>query len=149
MLDTLTSILYKARALHQDTAVEAYANEGTERLVVELNTEGQLFEKGQDENGALLDNIGGDYATSTKLYKRQQGQPVDRVTLKDTGEFYRSFTAQVQYNGDIVIEANTVKDGKDLQERWGRGILGLTKESKEVLQTTIKDDIIRAVRQIL
>lgn len=149
MLDVLTNILLKARSLNQDTAVEAYANEKTETLVVELNTEGQLFELGQDENGALLENIGGDYATRTKLYKRQQGQPIDRVTLKDTGEFYRSFTAQVQYNGDIVIEANTIKDGKDLQERWGKGILGLNKQSKEVIQNEVRNDIIRTVREIL
>ena len=138
-----------ARSLNQDTAVKAFDNESTTNMVVELNTEGQLFELGQDESGALLENIGGDYATKTKLYKRQQGQPIDRVTLKDTGEFYRSFRAEVQYNGDIIITANTIKEGEDLQQRWGKGILGLNKQSKEKLQNEIRDDIIREVRQIL
>ena len=138
-----------ARSLNQDTAVKAFDNESTTNMVVELNTEGQLFELGQDESGELLENIGGDYATKTKLYKRQQGQPIDRVTLKDTGEFYRSFRAEVQYNGDIIITANTIKEGEDLQQRWGKGILGLNKQSKEKLQNEIRDDIIREVRQIL
>ena len=138
-----------ARSLNQDTAVKAYDNSKNTDMVVELNTEGQLFELGQDESGALLENIGGDYATKTKLYKRQQGQPIDRVTLKDTGEFYRSFRAEVAYNGDIIINANTIKEGEDLQQRWGKGILGLNKQSKEKLQNEVRDDIIREVRQIL
>ena len=149
MLDALTNILMVARSLNQDTAVKAFDNESTTNMVVEMNTEEQLFELGQDESGALLENIGGDYATKTKLYKRQQGQPIDRVTLKDTGEFYRSFRAEVQYNGDIIITANTIKEGEDLQQRWGKGILGLNKQSKEKLQNEIRDDIIREVRQIL
>ena len=138
-----------ARSLNQDTAVKAYDNSKNTDMVVELNTEGQLFELGQDESGALLENIGGDYATKTKLYKRQQGQPIDRVTLKDTGEFYRSFRAEVAYNGDIIINANTIKEGEDLQQRWGKGILGLNKQSKEKLQNEVRDDIIREVRQII
>lgn len=138
-----------ARSLNQDTAVKAYDNSKNTDMVVEFNTEGQLFELGQDESGALLENIGGDYATKTKLYKRQQGQPIDRVTLKDTGEFYRSFRAEVAYNGDIIINANTIKEGEDLQQRWGKGILGLNKQSKEKLQNEVRDDIIREVRQIL
>ena len=149
MFEALTEKLFVARSLNQDTAVQAYDTPAITDMVVELNTQEQLFDKGEDDEGRPLDSIGGDYSTRTKLYKRQQGQPVDRVTLKDTGAFYESFTASVQYNGDIVIEANTIKDGEDLQQRWGKGILGLQDKSKTKLQTEIRDEVIKEVRKLL
>lgn len=149
MFDALIDKLNVARSLNQDTAVAAYDTPTVTDKVVELNTQEQLFDKGEDDTGRPLDSIGGDYTTTTKLYKRQQGQPVDRVTLKDTGAFYESFNASVQYNGDIVIEANTIKDGEDLQYRWGKGILGLQQKSKEIIQTEIREEIIKEVRKLL
>ena len=40
----------------------------------------------------------------------------------------------LQHNHSLRIEeANTIKGGKDLQQRWGSDILGLTNESIEEL----------------
>lgn len=106
-----------------------------QELVIELNTQNQLFEKGIDSEGVSLDSIGGGYAPATvfiKTNERTPSQPVDRITLKDTGEFYESFRVLPQSDG-ILITAETLKDGKDLQIRWGADILGLTEESKKML----------------
>jgi hypothetical protein len=103
-------------------------------LIIELNTQKQLFDKGEDSRGVKLSDIGGDYSAAT-IYgtvnfegKIQKGLPYDRVTLFDTGQFYESFF--VYFSGkDLVIGANTIKDGTDLLNEWGENILGLSEES--------------------
>lgn len=103
-------------------------------LIIELNTQKQLFEKGEDRTGTKLSDIGGDYSSAT-IYgttnfegKIQKGLPYDRVTLFDTGQFYESFF--VYFSGkDLVIGANTIKDTTDLLTEWGGNILGLSEES--------------------
>lgn len=103
------------------------------RMVVKMNTEDQLYDKGIDSLGTSLEDIGGEYATITKDLKSQLGQVYDRVTLRDTGDFYDTWRVYVG-NGTIVISAQTIKDGKDLQNRWGTNILGLTDDSMEELK---------------
>lgn len=100
-------------------------------LIIELNTIEQLYNKGIDSTG---DSIG-EYqpatieGTSNFLGKKQKGQPYDRVTLKDTGEFYASFRTKWEASGNIIITADVLKDGTNLLEAWGRDILGLTEEN--------------------
>jgi hypothetical protein len=102
------------------------------QMIIEMNTQNQLFQKGVDANGVPLMDIGGDYSFVTKDIKDFLGQPIDRITLKDTGDFYKSWTVRVM-GSVIFIEANTIKDGDDLRSRWGNDILGLTEESKQKL----------------
>lgn len=100
-------------------------------LIVSLNTDSQLFE-GFDSNGKSLVSIGGSYSPITLQIKRKKNQPTNRVTLKDTGDFYNSFEVIVKKDG-FVIEADAVKDNTDLQDRWGDDIIGLSEMSKEEL----------------
>lgn len=102
------------------------------QMIIEMNTQEQLFQKGVDSKGVPLMDIGGDYAFITKDLKDRAGQPIDRITLKDTGDFYRSWTVRILAD-TIFIEADTIKDGGDLRSRWGNDILGLTEESKQKL----------------
>ena len=72
-----------------------------ESVLVDQQTEGQ-FDKGKD---AFNISIVPSYATSTKRYKQRNGQPIDRVTLKDTGKLYDN--VQIQANTtQAVISAN-------------------------------------------
>jgi hypothetical protein len=102
------------------------------QMIIEMNTQEQLFQKGVDSKGVPLMDIGGDYADVTKGYKSRDNQPYDHITLKDTGDFYRSWTVRILAD-TIFIEADTIKDGDDLRQRWGNDILGLTDESKQKL----------------
>lgn len=97
-------------------------------LIIDLNTQGQLFDKGIDSEATLLSNIGGSYSDITIAMKRTEGLPFNRITLFDTGDFYDSFNVRYEREG-FVIEANTIKEGIDLQDRWGANIIGLTDES--------------------
>lgn len=111
------------------------------RFIVELNTEEQLFKKGEDARGDLLEQIGGSYSPFTILIKSQLRLPTDRVTLFQTGEFYDTFVARVIKSGDIEITADLIKDGDDLSDRWGDHIVGLNEEHLELLRARIREQM--------
>ena len=68
---------------------------------------------------------------TTEAIKKEKGQPTDRVTLKDTGEFHRSIF--VKFEGDkIIIDSdNDLRD--KLVKKYGATIFGLTKQNKQAL----------------
>ena len=72
------------------------------------------------------------YTNFTIQTKRFKGQRSDHVTLKDTGDFYNSFTI-VFTNTGFFINATDEKT-QQLIGKYGREILGLT-ESNIVLFT--------------
>jgi len=120
------------------------------RLVITLNTEGlptsQLFELGEDATGRTLESIGGEYSPFTIEEKKKKGQPTDRVTLKDTGEFYESFIV-IPFKGGFRIEADTIKDGQDLQNSWGKEIVGLSPENIQIVKDFYINAIIQKVKK--
>ena len=103
-------------------------NSKIKNMVIELNTEDQLYSKGIDSLGNSL----GLYSEITISIKRSKGQPTDRVTLKDTGDFYDTFKVDVR-EGEIVITANTIKDQDDLIQKYGSDIIGLTDDNLQKL----------------
>jgi len=105
--------------------------------IIYLNTQEQLFNKGIDSEGVRLDDKRGfGYANVTKEIKSKKGQPTDRITLKDTGEFYQSFRVDVK-TGVITIDAQAQKDDTNLLAEWGVDILGLTEQSINRLKPLI------------
>lgn len=105
--------------------------------IIYLNTQAQLFDKGINSRGERLDDLRGfGYSDITKQIKSQKGQPTNRITLKDTGDFYESFRVRVKV-GEIIIDANPIKDDTNLFEEFGNDVLGLTDESIEKLKPLI------------
>lgn len=113
-------------------------------LIVKLNTEKQLFDKGINSQGIRLEKIGAlkhdGYSPSTILGiyglfdgKIAKGQPIDRITLKDGGNFYASFRVILNSNHDLQITANPIKAGIDILERWGKEVIGLTDENLQIV----------------
>lgn len=69
-----------------------------------------------------------DYAPYTILIKDQKGQPTDRVTLKDEGDFYEGiFVSSGSETFDIY---SSDEKTEALIGKYGEKILGLTKENK-------------------
>lgn len=117
--------------------VEDLALEATEKFkeeILDLNTEEQLF-KGVDAQGQSL----GEYSPFTVEIKEAKGQPTDRVTLKDEGDFYNSlFTNTDRF--PVKIDSKDPKRN-ELVERFGTDILGLTGENKDkIVDDQIKED---------
>lgn len=121
-------------------------------LVIQLNTAGkptsQLYEKGEDSKGKKLADIGGEYSPLTKDIKQAKGQPIDRVTLRDTGQFYMSFTV-TPFRGGFTIDANPIKDETNLFKEWGEDIVGLNDENLQILIDYYKDEFLEKIRKKL
>lgn len=69
------------------------------------------------------------YEASTIAEKKVKGQVYNRVTLKDTGEFYDSVTANVTGSQQICIQSNDPKADK-LIATWGL-VLGASEQNLE------------------
>lgn len=125
----------------------------TKEFLIKLNTEDQLFLKGEDSRGIRLDEIGGGYSANTiegtASYegKKSKGQPIDRVTLKDTGEFYDSWQIKIELPYIIFI-ADDVKDGVKLTDEWGINIIGLNEENKRKVEGFLLEEIIKDILSI-
>jgi hypothetical protein len=107
-----------------------------QELIIELNQE-QLYNLGEDSEGKSL----GTYAPTTVMIKQAQGVPTDRITLKDTGDFYSSF--KVFYsNGEIFIDADGQKDDTNLFDEYGEDILGLNDANMSIFIDEVKKNIV-------
>lgn len=68
------------------------------------------------------------YSASTIVYKISKGQPYDRVTLRDTGNFYKGIYAKLQ--GTRIEVGSTDEKAEQLEEKYGKKIFGLDIEPK-------------------
>lgn len=101
-----------------------------EAYIVDLNAEEQLYEQGIDRLGVEIADYA-PYSPVTIAIKEAKGQPTNRVTLRDEGDFESSFFLEV---GDkqFEIKASDFKT-EDLIRKYGRQILGLTDENIAIL----------------
>ena len=118
----------------------------SKKLIIQLNTIGQLFQKGEDSRGIRLDSIGGGYTAFTQSIKRASNQPVNRVTLNDTGEFYGSWRVTTEGTSTIVITADPIKEDTNLFDRWGEDIIGLQDESLIILIESIINEFVEETK---
>jgi len=116
-------------------------------LIIELNQD-QLFDFGEDSEGKRLYSFSPQqpYAPSTIVLKERSGLPSDRLTLFQTGKFYRSFTVEVE-GTDIVIDANGQKSNTNLFEEYGDDILGLNSQNMAIFIERLRNDVIFYIRQ--
>lgn len=101
-----------------------------ESYIVDLNAEEQLFEQGINRLGVEISDYA-PYSPVTIAIKEAKGQPTNRVTLRDEGDFESSFYVEA---GDkqFEIKASDFKT-EDLIKKYGRQILGLTDENISIL----------------
>lgn len=101
-----------------------------EAYIVDLNAEEQLYEQGINRLGVEIADYA-PYSPVTISIKEAKGQPTNRVTLRDEGDFESSFFLEV---GDkqLEIKASDFKT-EDLMRKYGRQILGLTDENIAIL----------------
>jgi len=99
-------------------------------LIIFLNTDDQFGQDHVDSLGnALLNSLVGRTTYSLFDEKGRGGKP---YTLRDTGEFWDSFTVLVN-QGNIIINADPFKDDDNLFDIYGQDILGLTDENLQVI----------------
>ena len=113
-------------------SLAAAAVKESEDMIIALNTDEQLYNKGINNDGSPVEPA---YTRTTVSIKKKKGQPSNRVTLKDTGDFHDSFKAKVERN-KVTIYATDKKAAK-LEKKYGSKIYGLTKENKDNYSSNI------------
>lgn len=106
--------------------------EKEEETMEKLNA-GQLFEGYRADDSPIEP----EYTDKTKWFKMDKGQPIDRVTLKDTGYFHSSIFAEVENDG-ILFGATDPKT-ESLLEKYDQNeqLLNLSDNHVEFLNEEI------------
>ena len=120
------------------------AFESSKKKIIQLNTKEQLFKKGVDNENKAIEPS---YAPLTISIKKSKGQPTNRVTLRDTGDFYNDFDVDFANKKFTII--NFDDKFQKLTDKYGDEILGLTKESQEVLKKLIREKITKKINKLL
>ncbi len=113
-------------------------------IIVKMNTEDQLYNEGIDKYGVKLK----DYRPRTKQIKqfeKSPAQPVDRTTLRDTGDFHKSYFLKL-FSDSFQIESDDEKRDK-LFQKYGSGIFGLTQDNMRVLRNILKLEVLQQIRK--
>lgn len=119
--------------------VIASAIKADEAIILDMNATDQLFEKGINRDGVALSSFA-PYRPVTIQIKGFKGQPTNRVTLQDTGDFHTSFF--ISYTADgFEIKASDWKTPK-LLAGYGDEILGLSDQNfQDIAENYIKPEI--------
>jgi len=133
-----------------DVAFKIASEKEVKDLVIQLNTEGQLFELGEDSLGNKLQGKtilkDGQYSPFTIQEKISKGQKIENPTLEDTGGFYSSFVV-VPFRGGFTINANPIKGSTNLFDELGIDILGLNDENLGILKDVYKEKVLEEIRK--
>lgn len=121
---------------------ELYANamENYPDEIAQLNRD-QLWE-GIDSKG---NSITPPYTAMTKWLKEQKGQPWDRVTLRDTGQFQSKLHLVIQ--GDMYDLKSDDSKEASLKAKYGDDIEGLTDANKEETENIVHNDVVHQIAQ--
>lgn len=85
-----------------------------------------------------------EYKPMTIFLKQQKGQPWDRVTLEDTGAFYRDIDLEVG-STDYDLMSKDYK-APQLMQKYGEDIMGLSEPNKDEYRAdTLKPRIVTAI----
>ncbi len=115
----------------------------TQDFLIEV-LQDQLFTTGEDGDGVSL----GDYSPVTIKIKRAKGQPTDRITLKDTGDFYRSYMIEA-FKGGFIVDADGQKSPEDnLFVSYGDDILKPNEETITLITEYYEPKLLEYIENI-
>ncbi len=118
-----------------------------EAYIVDLNAQDQLYEEGINRLGVSIMDYA-PYRPLTIAIKEQKGQPTNRVTLRDTGNFESSFYLEVS-DKQFEVKASDWKT-ETLIKKYGRQILGLTDDNiSSLIWDYIYPDLIEKAREVI
>lgn len=151
MLNGLINRLDRMRKVDITPIIQSILqNPELQKHIIYLNTIDQLFERGEDSLGRKLEDVGGSYSPYTIMKKLEKGQPFDRVTLNDTGEYYDSYKIVAPSGADyIMIITNPIKEGKNIEQEWGGYIVGLNPENKQWLIDEVRQRFVPKLKEAL
>ena len=108
---------------------EVFTQSDVQDEMIEFNQD--QLQDGTDALGQKIKTIGGSpYRPFTVIVKKAKGQPTNKVTLFDTGEFYQTFKVRLVKDGYEIIADFQKPDG-DIRDNFSNqyDFLGLDDES--------------------
>lgn len=124
-----------------DAFVMEFISENEQKILDDVRD--QLY-KGLYADGGQIRPV---YATSTVVRKLRKRQPVDRVTLRDTGDFYES--AFIEKDIDQFYIQFEDEKTRSLTEKYSTRIAGVSDESLSWIKEMVRDRFITRVNQLL
>ena len=137
---SISNLVYRLREF-KDILSEELKDEimKYEDVIVQMITKDQLYDQGIEGRGISIMSYR-PYTAKTIKIKQKKGQPHDRVTLRDTGEFYESL--HVEFDNEGFYVTSTDDKAKYLLARYGKTIFRLTNENfSELLRDYIKPSL--------
>ena len=110
--------------------------QANERYIINLNA-AQMYRGEKADGTPILPS----YAPSTILYKKKMGQPYNRVTLRDSGDFHfkelKVIAMHDKFHIDTSLSSQRPYDflmkGTKKRAAYGEGVLGLNDKNIEKL----------------
>lgn len=137
---SIRNLVYRLRKF-KDILSEELKNEimKHEDVIVQMVARDQLYEQGVEGRGISIMSYQ-PYTARTIKIKQKKGQPYDRVTLRDTGEFHDSL--HVEFDDEGFYVTSTDDKAKYLLARYGKTIFRLTnKNFTELLRNYIRPEL--------
>ena len=128
---------------------EILADKEIQRFIIDLNTQGQLFEKGINALNVSLSDIGGDYSPVTIELSKAKGRPKKSpslIDLFDDGIFYKSFKITL-FPKSFIMSADPNRGDSNLFDDWGEDVVGLTEESKQIVRDALRKKVQPIIRR--
>lgn len=135
ILDSLQRTVNKLEAVINPSIRESV--DKNKNVIKTAQTDAQMF-AGITAKGTSIRPF--PYAKSTINYKKRNGQPTDRITLKDSGDFYDSIEVEAR-PVDFIISTQ-ITYSIFLVAKYA-DILGLTAENLQTFVTTYTLPIIK------
>jgi len=146
-LKRLDDLINKLKSLESEMfeAVKMVLQDNKE-IILDMNSEEQLYEKGITRHGVEIASFA-PYSPITVEIKREKGQPTNRVTLRDEGDFHYSFYIEFTETG-FEIKASDWK-AKNLVANYGESILGLTEENfRDLAVNYVAPEILKILKTL-
>lgn len=116
-----------------------------EDVIIQMVVRDQLYDQGIEGRGISIMSYQ-PYTARTMQIKQKKGQPYDRVTLRDTGEFYSSL--HVEFDDDGFYVTSTDDKAKYLLARYGKTIFRLTNQNfTELLRNYIRPELQQKLKE--
>lgn len=126
-------------------AIDAFI--AVDYVVLDMNFSEQLADQGVNRNNVPIMDYQ-PYSPATEIYKQAKGQPFDRVTLNDEGDFHSG--GQVERVDDLTAEIKSTDEKSTwLQDKYGVEVLGLTPDNlEETRQSYVKPFLIEKLQEV-
>lgn len=143
-MSTLSETVKKINSFNFEKSILNVVKDN-DNVLIDLNTDSQLGEKGVDSTGSALPGPYAPFTIASKQGKSGFAGITSHVTLFGEGDFHGKFFVDAS-KFPIIINSSDSKRN-DLVSEWGEDVFGLTDESQSEFNDQILDDVQDANRK--